>query len=56
MTFIGKDRLLVTSYEAGKRTGSETIFCDINPQGMGELLEGFNREYVQIENSARPAF
>jgi len=56
MTFIGKDRLLVTSYEPEKRTGSETIFRDITPQEMGELLEGFNREYDRIEKLAKPTY
>jgi len=54
MTFIGKHRLLVTSYQE-RRTGSETVFYDIISQQMGELFEGFDREYRRTEVLASPA-
>jgi hypothetical protein len=48
MTFIGDQKLLVTSYEKGKRTGHETIFYEISPQ-VQALFDGFNQEYQRIE-------
>ncbi|NHW00150.1 MAG: hypothetical protein HA496_11065 [Thaumarchaeota archaeon] len=40
MTFIGDQKLLITSYEKGKRTGHETVFYEISPQ-MQTLFDGF---------------
>lgn len=48
MTFIGDQKLLVTSYEREKRTGQETIFYEITSQ-MQTLFDGFNQEYQRIE-------
>jgi hypothetical protein len=48
MTFIGDQKLLITSYEKGKRTGHETVFYEISPQ-MQALFDGFTQEYQKIE-------
>lgn len=53
MTFIGTQRLLVTSYEERKRTGENTLFYDIHDtDGEGLLLEAFKKEYRRIAESA----
>ena len=56
MTFIGRHRLLVTSYVEGKRTGDTTVFYDISSQQKGTLFDGFDREYRRIESTARSVF
>ena len=53
MTFIGSERLLVTSYEKGKRTGEETIFYEITPQHFKAIYDGFDQEYLKIERNSK---
>lgn len=53
MTFIGRERLLVTSYEKGKRTGEHTIFYEIDRQNLEDLYDGFEKEYQKFERNSK---
>jgi hypothetical protein len=53
MTFIGRQRLLFTSYERDRRTGKETIFYEVDSQKMEGIIEGFDLEYKRIEAQSR---
>lgn len=53
MTFIGTRRLLVASYQEGKRTGFDTMFYDIQADQEGNLFHGFRAEYDRIEAIAK---
>jgi hypothetical protein len=54
MTFLGRQRLLVSAYDEGRRTGEDTIFYDISTGGEGTLLQAFENEYQRIAAHARP--
>ena len=55
MTFLGENRLLLTSYSEGSRTDDESIFYDLSGSSEGAaLLSGCRREYTRIAGSAQP--
>lgn len=56
MTFIGKNRLLVSSYDEGRRTGEQTLFYDINTRHEGTLFLGFNNIYRKLAANAKWIF
>jgi len=53
MTFIGKEQLLVASYEKGIRTGEETVFYEFDPHNFKAMYCGFEREYQRFRKNSR---
>jgi hypothetical protein len=56
MTFIGRERLLITSYEKGKRTGDKTIFYEFDSHNLKAMYDGFDKEYLRFEKNSRTVF
>ncbi len=53
-TFAGEDRAIFALYSRGLRTGSDTVFVDVQGPQVGTLLEGLRADYEALKRAAKP--